>query len=119
MHSKSRTHGGLNGGYDYLSKSMYGVPFTTNYQVNGTGRDSYIGIDNGGFYVRSDPSKAADSGMFGGTGPKFFQTYNARAPTKYVGYKSNGSGRDTYIANSNGGLYPAQTVAAYKKGFFE
>ena len=106
MRGKSRTHQGLGGSTDYLSKSMFGVPFTTNYQFNGTGRDSYIGVDNGGFFARTDPSKAPDLGTFGATGPKFFQSYNSRIPAKYVGYKTNGTGRDTYIALSNGGFYP-------------
>lgn len=104
MHSKSRTFGGSG---DYLSKTQYGVPFTTNYHINGTGRDSYIAADNGGFYIRSEASKAADLGTFMNTKPKFAHNYNRSIPQKYVFYTTNGSGRDSYIVNTNGGFYPA------------
>eukprot|EP00347_Sterkiella_histriomuscorum_P016939 403351271 len=116
MHMKSRSYGG---GSDFLSKTGYGVPYTTNYHLNGTGRDSYIACDNGGFYIRSEPSKAADLGTFMSTQPKFAHNYSRSIPQKYVFYTTNGSGRDSYISQNNGGFYPTQTVAAYKKHFFE
>lgn len=46
-----------------------GVPFgggspsrTIWYSANGTGRDSYIAVNNGGFFVASEPVKAAELG---------------------------------------------------------
>ncbi|CDW85150.1 UNKNOWN [Stylonychia lemnae] len=116
MHSKSRTYGG---GSDFLSKTQYGVPFTTNYQINGTGRDSYIAVNNGGFYASYEPAKAADLGSFLSNKAKYAHNYNKQAPQKYVFYTTNGSGRDSYIVNNNGGFYPSQTVAAYRKQFFD
>ena len=95
------------------------MPFTTNYQINGTGRDSYIAADNGGFYIRNEPTKAADIGSFISTKPKYAHNYSNQIPQKYVFYTTNGSGRDSYIVNNNGGFYPAQTVAQYKKQFFD
>ena len=48
-----------------------GVPFgggspsrTIWYAANGTGRDSYIAVNNGGFFVASEPVKAAELGKF-------------------------------------------------------
>lgn len=104
MYGKSRTFS--NGG-DYLSKTGYGVPYTTNYHIDGTGRDTYIASDNGGFYIRSEASKAADLGSFMCTKPKLAHNYSKSIPQKYVFYTTNGSGRDSYIASTNGGFYPA------------
>jgi len=36
-----------------------------------------------------------------------------KMPSKHVSYNLDGSGRDTYIENNNGGFYPAKTVADY------
>jgi len=42
---------------DYLSKSMYAgkAAQTVHYNTNGTGRDSYIFRDNGGFSTMHQP----------------------------------------------------------------
>ena len=54
--------GGTSG--DYLSKSMIGGGKPSAYAVNGTGRDTYISIDNGGLYKGYEPYPAADVGTF-------------------------------------------------------
>ena len=36
-----------------------------------------------------------------------------RIDGKHVSYNLDGSGRDTYIENSNGGFYPGKTIADY------
>ena len=89
------------------------MPYTTHYYNNGTGRDSYIHMDNGGFFAKYEPAKAPDLGTFGSPSKKFSYPMS-RVPAKHVFYTSNGTGRDGYIGLSNGGFYPEQPVAAYK-----
>ena len=36
---------------------------------------------------------------------------------RYIGYNLNGTGRDTYIWNDNGGFYSMKSPAEYKKSF--
>jgi len=36
---------------------------------------------------------------------------------KTTNYTTNGSGRDGYIANSNGGFYPGKSIAEYTLNF--
>ena len=47
------------------SKATIGLAYTTHYQINGTGRDTYIANDNGGFCASYEPSKAVEPGTFG------------------------------------------------------
>lgn len=68
---------------------------TTNYQTNGTGRDTYIVRDNGGFNAMYEPVKYGDIGTFS---PR--RQYRAVVPaigSKAVQYHSDGTGRDGYI----------------------
>ena len=82
---------------DYLSKTGYrgGANHTTHYHTNGTGRDSYIVRDNGGFCKMHEAIKYADLGTFGsGRIPR------VTAPiihAKNLFYRSDGTGRDSYI----------------------
>jgi hypothetical protein len=51
---------------DYLSKTGYrGTAHTVHYQTNGTGRDSYIVRDNGGFNKMYEPTRYGDIGTMG------------------------------------------------------
>ena len=81
---------------DYLSKTGYrGTAHTVHYHTNGTGRDAYIVRDNGGFNKMFEPCKYADVGTFNGK-----SRYRATAPVihaKNLYYRSNGTGRDSYI----------------------
>ena len=80
---------------DSLSKSMIGMAKPSSYAVNGTGRDSYIAIDNGGLYRGYEPYPAADIGTF--SQKKRNINSLATIESKHVGYTSNGTGRDSYI----------------------
>ena len=52
---------------DYLSKTGYrGTAHTVHYQTDGTGRDSYIVRDNGGFNKMFEPCKYGELGTLGG-----------------------------------------------------
>lgn len=67
-HEPRRTF--TSGQNDYLSKTGYrgSAVHTTHYHTNGTGRDSYIVRDNGGFNKMYEPVKYSDIGTFGGKG---------------------------------------------------
>lgn len=91
VYEPRKTFGGF--ANDYLSKTGYrGTAHTVHYQTNGTGRDSYIVRDNGGFNKMSEPCKYADLGTFASK-----IRYKPVAPAihaKNVYYRSDGSGRD-------------------------
>jgi len=81
---------------DALSKTQYrGTAHTVHYNTNGTGRDSYIVKDNGGFCKMFEPVSYPKIGSFGIKGD-----YRERVPVihaKNVQYRSDGTGRDQYI----------------------
>jgi hypothetical protein len=88
-----------------------------NYGRDGTGRDDYIALNNGGLNkITYSPSKGLS------TGSQMYVGRNQHGPRgdifpallgKTINYNYNGSGRDSYIANSNGGFYPSLGVAEY------
>ena len=80
-----------------MSKTQYRgkANLTVHYHTNGTGRDSYIVRDNGGFCKMYNPVKWPDVGSFI---PK--RLPQESAPQMHpmpVYYHSNGTGRDSYI----------------------
>ena len=82
---------------DYLSKTQYNgsAVHTTHYQTNGTGRDTYIVRDNGGFNKMYQPCQYPDVGTFS---PKRSQRGVApRIEAKNLYYHSDGTGRDSYV----------------------
>ena len=92
-----------------------------NYMRDGSGRDDYIALNNGGLNKTPySPSKGISSGsqMYVGrnqNGPR--TDIFPSIPGKTINYNYNGSGRDSYIASSNGGFYPSLGVAEYTKNF--
>ena len=92
-----------------------------NYARDGTGRDDYIALNNGGINkITQSPSKGIS------TGPQMYVGNNQSGPRidifpqlagKTINYNYNGSGRDSYIASSNGGFYPSLGVAEYANNF--
>lgn len=75
---------------------------STFYRQDGTGRDAYISVDNGGF---SFPSKTISEFPVG----SFIRRSSNKAvtpttPTKFMRYVSNGTGRDSYIMSNSGGF---------------
>jgi hypothetical protein len=90
-------------GGSILTKSNMGNSKTQYYGGNGTGRDTYIYNNNGGFCPFKEPVKIEELGTF------YFSKQRPRdsMPTihsKGVNYVNNGGGRDTYISSSAGGL---------------
>ena len=66
------------------------------YQINGSGRDSYISTNNGGF-CQPRSKQFYDIGRLPVLGQRFPSNYST-IEGKRVIYSSNGSGRDSYIS---------------------
>ena len=73
---------------------------TNMYVTNGSGRDTYVGYNNGGNTASSSMVKAVKKNMF------FNHKGYVRddSPGKKPLYKQDGSGRDSYISSNNGGF---------------
>lgn len=105
------------------------------YKPDGFGRDNYARIDNGGNTMFNYPTARGFSdgrvpthkfktgvGVHSqGSKHLFMQEMNMHSPggDKRFKYRQDGSGRDTYILNNNGGLYPDKELAPYKETFQE
>jgi hypothetical protein len=74
---------------------------TTHYFANGDGRDSYIFCNNGGVERNTYPFSFKEDGR------SLKRKVVASVPSlgaKPINYKTDGTGRDTYIGFNNGGL---------------
>lgn len=81
-----------------------------NYFADGSGRDTFVSNNNGGFYKAYTPAPADKVTTF-----MQKRRYNPPAPvikSRGVQYHSNGTGRDSYIGFNAGGLttYGAKTI---------
>lgn len=81
---------------DILTKSTMRMAKPSHYNIDGTGRDTYIALDNGGLYYGYEPSFCPDTGVFKSKKKQFNSL--ATIEPKHVGYTTNGTGRDTYIS---------------------
>lgn len=108
MHSNSR-------GFHYsktsdLTKTMYCNKMAdVMYHINGTGRDTYIFNNNGGFAAMHQPgNKGVPPGSFlpkvKGSPIKYPNVVAQAMPKRYL---TDGTGRDIYIYTNDGG----QTIA--------
>eukprot|EP00347_Sterkiella_histriomuscorum_P021970 403332137 len=100
-----------------LTRTHMGQSKTQFYSGDGTGRDTYVYNNNGGFCPSAMPTKIEELGTF------YFQKQRATntLPTihsKGVQYVNNGGGRDTYISNSSGGLRTMYSPAQFKNTFY-
>ena len=57
-------YGNFMGRGDSLTKSTMGMARPSHYAVDGTGRDSYINLNNGGLFKMHEPSSCMDIGTF-------------------------------------------------------
>jgi len=80
-----------------------GASKTQFYAGNGTGRDTYIYNNNGGFYPEKDAIRVDEIGSFV-TSKQRHSSDLPKIHSKSIGYTNNGGGRDTYISSSSGGL---------------
>ena len=84
----------------------YTSPKAAFYSSDGTGRDTYISINNGGMTSRKPFGGIVDSGkVFNYLGAFLNDNcFHARTPSlgsKYFYYHSDGTGRDTYVVYIN------------------
>eukprot|EP00347_Sterkiella_histriomuscorum_P015523 403356709 len=101
-----------------LTKSTMRLGKPSAYAVDGSGRDSYINMDNGGLYKPYEPAGAPDIGTFGVfNSRKQNNSGFATIQCKRQQYVSNGSGRDAYICRGNGGFYPPEQIAEYQNTY--
>ena len=74
------------------------------YQNDGSGRDTYISNDNGGFqkprHITGKPINDLSKNSLYQRDPHHEIT------GKHINYLQDGTGRDSYIFMSNGGFYP-------------
>ena len=76
------------------------IPKYSTYGPDGFGRDSYIIYNNGGLLDKLNKIKIKDNYEVVSTG-RYFNTKRNVAPFKY---RSDGSGRDSYVLHEHGGL---------------
>lgn len=93
-----------------LSKSQF-------YGGDGTGRDTYIYMANGGFCPEKRPTRIDGVSSFVTTKQRPAEPL-AFIHSKPVNYTNNGGGRDTYISDSAGGLKSIYQPAYQKRTFF-
>ena len=84
--------------------------FRVHYFADGTGRDTFVKMDNGGFFNAYKPAPAYPVTSFTQK-----RRYDPPAPvihSRGVQYHSDGTGRDSYIGFNKGGLavYGSKTV---------
>ena len=84
--------------------------FHVNYFCDGTGRDTFVSKNNGGFYKPYTPAPADPVTRFTQK-----RRYAPPAPVMHsraVQYHSDGTGRDSYIGFNKGGLsvYGSKTI---------
>ena len=82
-------------------------PKYSHYFSNGSGRDNFIGYNNGGFSIpkihgKFDATNFMRLGNLGG-GATSGNT-SPRMEPKPLEYRSDGTGRDSYIVCNSGGL---------------
>ena len=76
------------------------MPKSTNYQTDGTGRDSYILVNNGGNYCSFLKTPGLKRGVVRPV------TLSPPIQSRSVHYNADGSGRDGYVKTGDGGLHP-------------
>ena len=72
------------------------------YPTDGTGRDTYVSINNGGFSIMEKQSPVIGT-KFGRVPPRGAGCYGS-PEAKPIHYQVNGTGRDSYIHANHGGL---------------
>lgn len=91
------------------------------YQINGTGRDTYIFNDNGGFAHMKEPRPQFHPAGFLPGGDHFKRFAKEKHPhlhSKPIKYNQDGTGRDTYVKCNDGGLSTSKThFVEYREAF--
>lgn len=82
---------------EFLGKNQMSLGKPAAYGLNGTGRDTYIAVDNGGYTKAFEPAFTPETGTFGSRRYQYKDTSMANIEAKHANYSSNGTGRDLYI----------------------
>lgn len=106
------------GARDRFSTGLNRIPYVTHYHNDGSGRDSYMYNNNGGFCFAYQPTIQGENSKFPTSPQRNAQLYPCLGQ-KYISYNTNGTGRDTYIAMSHGGFYPSKSFAEYKQTYID
>ena len=90
------------------------------YHINGTGRDTYIQSNNGGFSQQHRGSVFPTPGTFRQAVYRSNMHQNKYAPTegKKAHYVQNGGGRDSYILMNHGGFTSPNFGPSSAKTFY-
>ena len=85
------------------------------YNTDGTGRDTYIGSNSGGFTIMNQPTIQQKSSAFSLPAINVKRSgLGMGTPAKPLHYHNNGTGRDSYIYANHGGFtsnYSQQNAA--------
>ena len=78
------------------------------YNTDGSGRDTYVSTNSGGFSINNQPASAWHGGTMGAVAKAVSPGHVARgggqgSPGKTIHYHVNGTGRDSYIHANHGG----------------
>jgi len=83
-----------------ISKPGVFIPKYTHYAPDGLGRDNYINYNNGGLLNKLNKITIKDSYDV----PSTVRYFNSRRNVAPFKYRSDGSGRDTYVLHEHAGL---------------
>ena len=86
------------------------------YNPNGSGRDSYIHVNHGGFAIAKVRNVQPEVGKMNWK-EVHIKTNSPIIHSKPVHYSTNGTGRDTYISSSSGGMH-LESSPGSRKTFF-
>ena len=89
--------------------------FSVNYFSDGTGRDTFVKTNNGGFFKAYEPVKASPVTSF--TAKRYYVPPSPVIKSRGVYYRSDGSGRDNYIELNSGGLNNQFRHNEYREAF--
>ena len=89
--------------------------FRVNYFNDGTGRDTFVKVDHGGFFKAYSPVKASPITTF--HTKRIYVPPSPVIKSRGVYYHSDGSGRDNYIEMNSGGLNNCGKMLEYRDAF--
>ena len=94
----------------YAGKTLF-------YHSNGSGRDSYIGFNQGGLAAPQARNIQPEKGSMNSR--EIHMKVNSPViHSKPVYYSTNGTGRDSYIARSSGGLHSEYSPGSTRSSFY-
>ena len=90
--------------YDHVVTRTQVIPsaFRVNYHTDGSGRDTFVSHNNGGFFKAYQPIKAMPVGAF--VQKRSYCPPRPAIVSRGIYYHSDGTGRDNYIECNSGGL---------------